>query len=98
MELKIDDADVAKITTEIAEAVVKALIPLLAQRQASPEEDFFDVPSLAAFLKVDASWIYQQVHNRKIPFYKVGKYTRFKRSEIEAWLTQQKCEKRLGAR
>ncbi len=90
MKMELDADDVRKI----AEAVAQTLAPFLAQTQArSPEDDFFDVPSLAAHLKVDASWIYQQVHARTIPFYKVGKYVRFKRSEISTWVEQNKTKK-----
>ena len=96
VELEIDETELAK---KIAEEVLKALQPsLLASKGRQPEEDFLDVPSLAAFLKVDVGWIYQRVHQRAIPFYKIGKYTRFKRPEIEAWVEQNRAKKSLGKR
>ncbi len=87
MKIELSDEDTANIT----EAVIKALRPLLSPRQTRAlEEDFFDVPSLAAFLKVDVGWIYRQVYNKNIPFFKVGKYVRFRKSEIEDWFMKQK--------
>ena len=50
------------------------------------EDNIFDVKQLACYLKVDESWIYKQVSLKAIPFFKCGKYTRFKKSEIDRWV------------
>jgi hypothetical protein len=36
------------------------------------------------------SWIYTQAAARKIPHYKCGKYLKFRRSELRAWLEAQR--------
>jgi excisionase family DNA binding protein len=73
----------------IACKVVEMLKPLLADSPSSPSEDILDVPGLAAYLKVDESWIYKQASLNAIPLFKVGRYTRFKMTEIDKWIASQ---------
>ena len=44
------------------------------------------VRELAAMHGPPASWWYANAEAGKVPSYKIGKYIRFKPSEIEAWL------------
>ncbi len=87
MEIKINETELA---AKIAAIVIEAITPLIAQAKSPSDDNIFDVRSLAAFLKVDAGWIYRQIHKKNIPFFKAGKYVRFRKSEIEDWLTKQK--------
>jgi len=41
---------------------------------------------LAAYLDVNPSWIYKQVSFNDIPYFKIGKYPRFRKKEIEKWI------------
>lgn len=47
------------------------------------------MPEAAAFMGVTMSNLYKLVHMRRVPHYKSegGKFTYFKRAELEAWLT-----------
>lgn len=80
MKTILDQEDVEVIAQRVAD-IIK---PLLSAKKEEGEP-FFDVTALAEYLHIDESWIYQQVHLRKIPFYKLGKYVRFRKSEIEQW-------------
>jgi excisionase family DNA binding protein len=80
MKFEFDQTDIQNIAHEVAELIK----PLLCAPEGD-KEPFFTVSTLSEHLGVKESWIYQQVHARKIPYYKVGKYVRFKRSEITAW-------------
>ena len=51
------------------------------------DDSFFTAKTLSAYIDMPVTWIYDQVMFKKIPHYKVGRLTRFRRSEIEAWLT-----------
>jgi excisionase family DNA binding protein len=51
----------------------------------SPEK-LLDVPGLSYFIAVKKSTIRKWVHARRIPFLKVGRCVRFRRSSIEEWL------------
>ena len=71
----------------IAEDVAKELKPLLKKNTKSKNSDtVFDVKNLAEYLKVNKSWVYNQVHLKTIPYFKCGKYTRFKKSNIDKWI------------
>ena len=74
----------------IAQTVVEMLKPILSGKGNGHTEDvIFDVSGLAEYLKVDVSWVYKQVSLKTIPFFKNGKYTRFKKSSIDRWIDSQ---------
>ena len=75
----------------IAKRVVELLQPLLCVPQASKDE-ILDKDGLAEYLNVESHWIYQKVSERKIPYFKMGKYLRFRKSQIDKWLDAQKVE------
>ena len=70
----------------IAEKVVEKIKPLFCKSSKQIDETIFDVKELALYLKVDKSWLYNQVHLKAIPYFKCGKYTRFKKSVIDKWV------------
>lgn len=80
MKLALEKNDIQTLAMEVAELIK----PLLSAKD-NEDKPFFDVPALALFLCVEESWIYSQVHMKKIPFFKFGKYVRFKKSEIKEW-------------
>ena len=51
-----------------------------------------DVKELAAYLKISVDGVYAMVHERKIPYFKVGRRLRFDLAEINSWLEQSKHE------
>jgi excisionase family DNA binding protein len=54
--------------------------------------DFVGINDLAKYLDVQESTIYNWVHTRKIPYYKVGRLVKFNRDEIGHWLKERKQE------
>jgi excisionase family DNA binding protein len=64
-------------------------------------EQFLTVKQLEAIHGVPASWWYSRVERNEVPFYRIGKYVRFKESEISNWLEGRRCGPRIevaGAR
>jgi len=62
--------------------------------QGSPGngQEFMTIEELAHLLKVPKGWIYARTRERSpntLPFYKVGKYLRFRLGEVQGWLDQQ---------
>jgi len=53
------------------------------------EEALLTVPELAQALRVPPSWVYDKTRKNTIPHLKVGKYRRFKISEVLAYLEKQ---------
>ena len=77
----------------IAKDVAEALKPLLKKNNKSGESDIvFDVKELAEYLKVDKSWIYKKTQFNSIPYFKCGKYTRFKKSQIDKWIEKESIQ------
>ncbi len=54
-----------------------------------------DVKGLAAYLNVNKQWVYEKTHQNIIPYYKVGKYPRYRKSKIDEWLLENEHSKNM---
>ncbi len=89
MKIEFEQSDIQAIV----EKVVENLKPLLLNNRKHDGEDIIFTPeTLAEYLKVDTSWVYKQVSNKTIPFFKSGKYVRFQKSAIDKWIKNQSRE------
>lgn len=77
-----------ELVDQIADKVVERLKPLLSGGKVEPDI-IFTPETLAKYLQVDITWIYKQVSLKTIPYFKNGKYTRFKKSVIDKWIETQ---------
>lgn len=59
-------------------------------------EDIFTVKELAEFLKIAEKTAYRFASEGKVPGFKIGSAWRFRRSEIERWITEQEQEREEG--
>jgi hypothetical protein len=75
----------------IARKVADLLKPLLFLNRGQ-EDVVFDKQGLAEYLQVDLSWIDKQITKRAIPYFKLGKYTRFKKVRIDRWINDQSVD------
>ena len=73
----------------IAQRVVELIKPLLSRNGKQEADVIFTPETLAKYLQVDTSWVYKQVSLKTIPYFKSGKYTRFKKSVIDKWIETQ---------
>lgn len=80
-ELQFDTSELVK---EIAQEVIKAIKPLLTGK--AQDDTIFTVKTLAKYLEVSDQWVYERVHLKEIPHIKMGKFPRFKKSDIDQWL------------
>ena len=80
-----------ELVSAIAEEVVARLRPLLAARkEAAGVEVLMGVAELGKYLgSVSRDWIYQRTAGNEIPFVKVGRFVKFRRSDIDRWLAKQ---------
>jgi excisionase family DNA binding protein len=53
-------------------------------------ERLLSVSEAAEMLGVPTSWIYSAAEGNRLPSFKLGKYRRFKASELTAWLEKQR--------
>lgn len=84
MKFEFDDQDVKTIARQVAEHLRNELTG-----NVSSSSDIMDVTGLAEMLKVSKDWVYKQVQYKSIPYFKAGKFPRFKRKEIEDWIAAQ---------
>lgn len=68
----------------IAQEVIAALKPVLAHRKG--EDAILTPDQLAGLLGVSKGWVYEQAALKAVPYHKLGKYLRFRRSEIDRWI------------
>lgn len=64
-------------------------------RESRSVDRLLTVGDLAELLQVPTSWVYERIRNgavNRIPGYKLGKYWRFRESEVLDWLELQKSK------
>ena len=78
---------------DIAQRVSDILRPMLARIErgevATGSEVILDVKGLAEYLHVTPPWVYKQVSLKTIPYFKTGKYPRFRKKDIDKWIESQ---------
>lgn len=69
------------------DSLADALAARVADRLAdqSPPDALLDAKSAGLLLNVPASWLLQQAREDRVPYIKIGRYTRFDRDELIAW-------------
>ena len=77
-----------ELVASIAAGVAEALKPLLSARKAE-DNAILDPDQLAEYLGVAKGWIYETASQKAIPYFKCGKFLRFRKSAIDAWITAQ---------
>ena len=86
MKTLFEDSDVEAIALR----VVEMMKPFLSKNGSSTSEDvILDKKALAEYLSVPVSWIDKKVSLGEIPYTKIGKYIRFKKSAIDRWIEKQ---------
>ncbi len=84
MKIELEVSDIERI----AERVVEQITPLFNKSHDSNNDELMDVQGLADYLKVKRQWVYEKTHLNIIPYYKVGKYPRYRKSKIDEWLLE----------
>lgn len=83
MKIEIESQDIEAI----AQRVTDSLRPMLSGIERREDRDvIFDVKGLAEYLHVDPSWLYKQISFKTIPYFKAGKYSRFRKRDIDKWI------------
>lgn len=59
--------------------------------------EILTIEQLSEYINIPKSCLYQKVMRRDIPFYRIGRLLRFKKSEIDEWLNDHRVE-RLDAK
>jgi len=83
MKLELERDDIEAIARRVADLLRSHL-----KQPVTEQEKIFTVKTLAEYLEVTEAWIYKYVSQRGIPYFKSGKYTRFKKTEIDEWIKE----------
>ena len=83
MKMEMEATDIQAIAREVAGLIS----PLLSGKNNQNEDEILDVQGLAAYLKTSVKWIYERTHLKEIPHYKARGLLRFRKKEIDKWLS-----------
>lgn len=59
---------------------------LPADAPVSDADTLMTAEELAALLQVTCSWVYAETRKQRIPHLRLGRYVRYRRSAIDAWM------------
>lgn len=76
------------VKQEIASTIIEEL-KLYLDEVKSESDKIFSVETLSEYLNVHKTFIYDRVKKRTIPFFKIGKYNRFRKRDIDEWVDKQ---------
>jgi excisionase family DNA binding protein len=91
---------VVKHMTTLARLVRRREEGLPKSADVANDDALLGVEDVAEILKVPPSWVYEHTRKRtvdRIPGFRLGKYWRFRRSDVLAWLERQKVGTRANA-
>ena len=61
-------------------------------------QKWLTLEQIAEYLQMSTSSIYKMAQDGKIPAYKVGRQWRFKKEDVDRWVTNKKSDKFKGNR
>jgi excisionase family DNA binding protein len=64
------------------------------QNGSGPLAELLTPVEAAALFKVKTSWLYEAARTKRVPYLKLGRHLRFLRSDLEAWLVEQRVSAR----
>jgi len=86
MKTELEQQDIQAIASEVVE-MLKPFLP--GNNNQDTTDRILNKKELAQYLGVDVSWINRRVSANEIPYFKAGKYIRFKKSVIDRWIERQ---------
>jgi excisionase family DNA binding protein len=82
LKADLEPQDIEAIAQRVSELIRAILFNV---KRPNDKEVIFDTKGLAEYLHINSSWINKQVSFKAIPYFKMGKYNRFKKTEIDRW-------------
>jgi excisionase family DNA binding protein len=53
----------------------------------APHDEVITADEVAALLRMTPAWVYSETRRNRIPHMRLGRYFRYRRSAIEAWMS-----------
>ncbi len=82
MTIELTDQEIERIAIAVAER----LKPTSCNGKHQ-EDVILDVYGLTAYLNVSKQWVYERTHLKEIPHMKIDGQLRFRKKDIDKWLT-----------
>ena len=89
MKIEIEPQDIEAIAQRVSDILMSTLARIERGDGTNGSDAIFDVKGLAEYLHVTPSWVYKQVSLKAIPYFKTGKYSRFRKKDIDKWVESQ---------
>ena len=86
MKTELEKQDIEAIALRIAD-ILKHMFSK--NERFVAEDKIFNKKELANYLGVKESWVDKKVSFKEIPYFKAGKYPKFKKSQIDKWIDSQ---------
>lgn len=71
-------------------AIVAAADPPQEERRVQPPADgsarLLDADEIAVYIGMTTDWVYREVRAGRLPHIRLGRYVRFRRESVDAWL------------
>ncbi len=87
MDIKINTNELEE---RIVERLMESLKPVVMSSRKANDDKLLTVETLAKHLQVSKQWVYERIHLNEIPYIKMKKFPRFRKSEIDKWLDKMK--------
>jgi excisionase family DNA binding protein len=88
--LKFEPEELNQLADAVSERVFQRLKPLLSNKDNGKDRsNLLSVEDLAEYLDVEKDWVYS--HIKEIPHFKVGRFPRFRKRDVDRWLEAQKA-------
>lgn len=87
MKIELEKTDIDRIASEVTQRVLEGLKSGITTNP--PEDTILNVKTLAEYLMTSPKWVYNHVY--ELPHFKIHGLLRFRKSEINKFLTMNKC-------
>jgi predicted DNA-binding transcriptional regulator AlpA len=73
---------------QIVSAVIEGLKPYF--KANAIEDRIMDIKGFSAYAGVNVSWVYKNIYT--LPHFRLGKYIRFRQSQVDKWINRNRIE------
>lgn len=73
-------------TLDELQELIRDAVKEVSQNTTEQKNEIFTIEEAADYLQIPKNTLYQFTHRRKIPFHKIGRSLRFKKSDLNDWI------------
>ena len=84
LKIQLEDTDLQRIATTVIEEL-KPLFPKVCKDDS--QDSIMGIKELVEYLGMSEKWVYDQTAHKAIPHFKLGHVLKFRKKEIDKWLS-----------